>query len=97
MTPARPLLSCAKFASETSTGGAERAVMEFSIDHPCRSALVNALILGFGTSYVTPAENAFRMSKSESPRFAFGFPMSAFDPVLNADPADPVSIECDQV
>ncbi len=62
-------------------------------------ALVRELILGAGSSYVMPAENVFRISKSEGPRFALGLADGTreFASFPNRDPAEAVSIECDHV
>ena len=85
-------------ASVTSTGGAERAVMKFWVDQLPKIAFVIALILGAGMSYVTPAEKALRISKSDGPRFAFALPpgTNALE-LRNTEPAEPSSIECDHV
>src|SRR5215469_4416346 len=53
----------------TSTGGAERNWKILSSDHPPSTCSAIGPKLGLGMSYVNPAENACRMSKSEEPRF----------------------------
>ena len=46
-----------------------------------------------------PAENVFRISKSDAPRFAFAAPAKEFGALdaLRSEPAEAVSIEWDHV
>ena len=82
-----PAPNLKKILSVMSTGVAEWAWMTFWSDQPRRIAFVKAFIFGAGTSYVTPAENAFRMSKLEGPRFASG--LTAGAAVLEPFPKEP--------
>ena len=72
--------------------------MKFSVDQPPRIARAKELTLGAGTSYVTPTENVLRMSKSDGPRFSLSrVEERILEELPNAEPAEAVSIECDQV
>jgi hypothetical protein len=67
-------------------------------DHPLTIAETKGAAWGEGTSYVPPKLNAFRMSKSEGPRLELIAPGdSTFAVFPNVEPADAVSIECDQL
>src|SRR6266566_3835090 len=80
------------------TGSDDRAWKTFSSDHPRRIASEKAFLLGAGISYVTAMEPAFRMSKSDGPRFCLmAVGKRTFPKFPNNDPADAVSMECDHV
>ena len=71
--------------------------MTLCSDHPPRMRLVRACPFGSGMLYVSPVENAWRMSKSDGPRFALELvPIPALDESC-AEPAEPVSSECAHV
>ena len=83
-----------KVASEIYTGAADFAWIILWKDQPPIIGFTNALTLGVGKSYVKAMENAFRMSKSEFPRFTFSLPGNPELELTPADPAEPVSMEC---